>query len=121
VLEGGVEQPHHVRHLAHVGLHRDVLTARLLDPGDDLLGLLLAAGVVDDDGGTVPGQPQGDGPADAPAGPGDEGDFPSQAHGAILLGGCGFWMPATSAAPPPEPRAARPRRRSTATMHPQIK
>ena len=38
-------------------------------PADGLLGLLLAARVVDDDRGTVPAQPLGDGPPDAPGWP----------------------------------------------------
>src|SRR5262249_28041977 len=39
-----------------------------------------AAGEIDDDGGPIPGQPQGDGPADASGRPGDQGDLPFEAH-----------------------------------------
>jgi MOSC domain-containing protein YiiM len=79
-LECGVEQPHYFGRPAHVGSDGDGLAARLLDGGDGLACLLFAARVVDDHGGPVLHQPQGDGPADAAAGPGHSGDLPSKAH-----------------------------------------
>jgi hypothetical protein len=58
-----------------VGLDEDGFAAGGFGFGLCVLGLLDVIAVVDDDGGALAGEADGDGLADARAGAGDDGDF----------------------------------------------
>ena len=72
------EEAGDVARLADIGLRRDGRPAGLRDGRDDLVRLLLALAVVDDDLRPLGGEPRGDGRADPARRTGDEGDLPGQ-------------------------------------------
>ena len=72
---GRVEHARDRLRVADVGLGGDGAAAGLLDLADQRLGFGCAAGVIDDDGEAVGGEPLGDGGADAARSAGDERDL----------------------------------------------
>lgn len=72
--------------LANVRLDGDALGAQLGELGDDLLGGLGAAGVIDNDIGAAPAELNGNAPANASPGAGDEGDLASEGAGRVIGG-----------------------------------
>ncbi len=72
-------------HIGHVGPVAEGTPPRLLAKGAGGLRLLLAAGVVDDHLAALGRQRHADGPADAPAGPGDNGGASGDGHANFLL------------------------------------
>ncbi len=73
-LFGGIEQRRGAGRFADIGLDGDGAAALRFYGGDDLLGLVTAPRIIDDNGETVPGKPLRHGGADAPRCAGDDGD-----------------------------------------------
>ena len=74
-VDGGLDEPFEVLHLADVGLDADRLVAQRGDLLLQLLRGLLVGDVVDDDVGAVLGEGEHDGLADAAVAAGDDGDL----------------------------------------------
>jgi hypothetical protein len=83
VLLGLLEQALDLRGLADVGLDGDGFGAGagLLDELDNLVGRLLAVGVVDDNAGSAAAELNGTATTDTTAGTGDEGDLSMEGGG----------------------------------------
>jgi len=79
-----VDQALDLVRLADVGFHRQGLAARCHNLPDDLRCVIRRADVVDDDRGSLLGEADGYGPADAGSSSGDDGHFVLQAHGRSL-------------------------------------
>lgn len=77
--DGGVDEGCDGLELGDVGLYGE--GAVRADEGDEGVGGGGVGEVVDDDGGAVGGEAEGDGFADAVGGAGDEGDFAGEGHG----------------------------------------
>jgi hypothetical protein len=99
-----LDQPRGLRGGPQVGLYDQPSLPGGLHLGADIVRLVGAAGVVDDDVRPLVSQPEGDGAPDAPAAAGDHAALPANRCIAALLVRCGDHAPCASSLPGGVPR-----------------
>ena len=109
LFHGAVDEVTHGGHVRHVGLHHQPPPAGGLDGLQAGLGFGFAFPVVDDDVRPFPSEPLRDGPADAGAAAGDDGDLVLQTHRGRLRGFKLVWAERASLRRTPTARNATAR------------